>query len=91
MITNLEYAKWSFSRLRKTFVKTETATNLGGLITPSNAKKSRTPIYLLTIEFPYLSCRGNSYQEPIMVSFVIVELGEARITSAGKSGSRKMR
>jgi len=75
---------------KETFVRTETATNLKGLIAPSNAKKSRTPIYLPTIEFPYLSCRGNS-EEPIMVSFVIVEPGEARITDAGKSGSGKTR
>jgi len=74
---------------KETFVRTETATNLKGLIAPSNAKKSRTPIYLPTIEFPYLSCRGNSYEEPIMVSFVIVEPGEARITGARKSGSGK--
>ncbi|KYM81170.1 hypothetical protein ALC53_08513 [Atta colombica] len=71
---------------KETFVRTETAINLGGLITPSNAKKSRTPIYLPTIEFPYLSCQGNSYEEPIMVSFVIVEPGKAHITGAGKSG-----
>jgi len=76
---------------KETFVRTETAINLGGLITPSNAKKSRTPIYLPTIEFPYLSCQGNSYEEPIMVSFVIVEPGKAHITGAGKSGTRKMR
>lgn len=37
----------------------------------------------------YLSCRGNSYEEPIMVSFVIVELEEARITGAGRNGPRK--
>ncbi|EZA49800.1 hypothetical protein X777_11673 [Ooceraea biroi] len=61
--------------------------NPRGLITPSYAKKSRTPIYSSTIGFPYLSCWGNSYEEPIMVSFVIVEPGEARITGTGKSSS----
>ncbi|KYN35016.1 hypothetical protein ALC56_10613 [Trachymyrmex septentrionalis] len=77
---------------KETFVKlkrTETAINLGGLITPSNAKKSRTPIYLPTIEFPYLSCQGNSYEEPIMVSFVIVEPGKAHITRCGEEWFKK--
>lgn len=43
---------------KETFLGIETAISLGGLITPPNAKKSRTPIYLPMIEFPYLSCRG---------------------------------
>ncbi|KYN08052.1 hypothetical protein ALC62_00897 [Cyphomyrmex costatus] len=78
-------------KVKETFVRIETAMNLGGLITPSNAKKSRTPIYLPTIEFPYLSCQGNSYEEPIMVSFVIVEPGKAHITGAGKRGLKLFR
>lgn len=41
-------------------------------------------MYTHPIEFPYLSCRENSYEEPIMVSFLIVEAGEARITKGGK-------
>lgn len=40
------------------------------------------------IEFPYLSCRGNSYEKPIMVSFVIVE---ARRGSYYRRGEERLK